>query len=61
MVSVELLSIRAKCLNFRFTSLGKSRYRLIKDGVIGGGFQGKLAECMAYLDGWEAFKGYVNK
>lgn len=56
-----MLSLRAKSLDFRFTSLPKSRYRLLKEGVIGGGFQGKISECLAYLDGWEAYRAYALK
>ncbi len=60
MSPVDMLSLRAKSLNFRFSALGKEKYRLTKDGVMGGGYQGKVSECNAYLDGWLAFKEYVN-
>lgn len=56
MISTEHLSIRAKFLGFRLYALGKQKYRLTKEGVIGGGYQGKISECLAYLDGWQAAK-----
>jgi hypothetical protein len=55
-ITVEVLAIRAKYLEFKLTAIGKSRYSLTRDGILLGGFQGKISECLAFLDGWQAAK-----
>jgi hypothetical protein len=60
MDSVEILALRAKYLDFRCTVLGKGKFRLTKDGIVGGGYQGKITECLAYLDGWDSYKLWLE-
>ena len=54
LVSVESLTIKAKVLDFRVKAMGKSKYQVLKEGIMGGGYQGTISECEAFLDGWAA-------
>ena len=60
MSPIETLSLRAKVLDFRLTPTGKSKYRVTRDGILGGGYHGTIESCLAFLDGWALSKVYPH-